>query len=102
MSSYHAVFPNDRVVQDRRPYPDERVIMNRAAVQHGLVANCYTGTQRQGHAFVRMQDRTILNVSSFADCDRLRIVSPNDCPEPDGGLLLHDHVAYLQMRAMSR
>ena len=95
VSSNHAVLPDNRVIQDSSSYPNERVVVNRAAMQHGLVADRHTRPQREGHSLVRVKDSAILHIRSFPDGDRLLIVTSDDRPEPNAGLLFHDHVAYL-------
>ena len=67
---------NHRTIQDPRTHADQRLILDRAAVEDRLVPDRDPGADGERSARVRMADRAVLKVTVGADDDRRGIEHP--------------------------
>lgn len=77
-----AVLPDDRTVQDHSLDADQAAFADRAAVQHGLVADRDVGCNGERTAGIGMQYAGILHIAAGADCDGF-IVTAQRGARPD-------------------
>src|SRR3954470_22795348 len=87
-----AVAADPGAVQDHRPDPDQRARPDRAAVQHGEVADRDVGADGEREAGVGMEDAVVLHVAPLPDRDRL-VVAAQDRTPPDRGVALEPDLA---------
>jgi len=77
-----ALRANHSPVEDSRPHSDQRLILDRAAVEYGLVADRDPGADCQRRPGIGMADGSVLEIAFVAQDDR-RVVGPDYCAEPD-------------------
>ena len=92
MGADQTVAPDRAVIEHPRSHPDQRVVANGAAMQHGLMADGAIAPDGERRSHVGMQHAAILDVASFADQDEL-IVTAQHRAEPDAGIALELHFA---------
>ena len=71
----NAVPADSGSVEHNTVYSDQRVVADRAAVQHHLVADGAVGANRQWETGIGVQHGTLLHVRALADGDQL-VVPP--------------------------
>src|SRR6516162_9704533 len=81
-----------RAVQHDRAHADQRAILDRAAMQDGIVANSAVLSDRERKAGIGVAGRAVLHIRAFADLDPL-IVAAHHRTEPDAGAWLQAHLA---------
>ena len=84
--------PISRMVEDGRPHADQRIVADRAAMQHGLVADGAVCADGQRRAHVGVQHAAILHVGVLAHRDQF-IVAAQHRAEPDAGISRQPHLA---------
>src|SRR5919106_1443022 len=87
-----AVFPHSRAVEHDGADADQRVVFDRAPVQHGEVADRHVRAYGQGKARVGVQDAAVLNVGAFAHGDQLVVATQHYAP-PDARVPLEPDLA---------
>ena len=71
-----------RTVEDPCAHADQRFVLDRAAVEDGLMADRDSRAERQWRSRIAMADRSVLEVGLIAKNDR-RVVGPDNRAEPD-------------------
>jgi hypothetical protein len=88
-----AVGTNLSAIEDDGLDPNEALILDGAAMDHGLVANRDTLTHCDGESGVGMQNRTILNVGLRTNLEQI-VVPPQNGVEPDRCVGRKGHTAH--------
>ena len=77
-------------IQDHTADSDQAAVADRAAMDHGVVANRYIVANSCGHAFVYVNYTSILDVASFSDFNFV-VVPSKHRSVPDTGLRCNRH-----------
>jgi len=72
---------------------DQAVVVNGAAVQHGVMADGHAGAEGQRVTHVGVHHAAVLHVAVLADQDQL-VIAAQHRVEPDVGALLQLDLAY--------
>ena len=85
-----AILANHRIVENGGTNPHQGIFANRAAMQHGLMADGAVSCRWSGGAHIRVQHATILNVAAFAQPNQFIVTTQNGV-EPDTGIFAETH-----------
>ena len=89
---HHRAFADPSPIQHNRPDANQRVILDRAAMQHRQMPHRHAIPNRQRNPRVAMQHRTVLNARLRANLDMIHVPA-NGHVRPNAGARAYPHVA---------
>lgn len=101
----HRPRPHSDTVQHDRPHPNERLVLDRAAVEDRPMPHTYPSTDRARHSFVDVDHAEILDVGLVTDRDRRHVPAddrmvPDTRVPPKGNVADHDRAGGDERRRM--
>ena len=90
--AYESILTNNGTVEYGGVHADQSFASYRAAVEGHFVSDSDIILYDEGHPRCLMQDGEILDIGVFSDAYR-RDVTPQDCTEPDRGILFQLDIA---------
>src|SRR6185369_15145610 len=88
--AHEAIATDGHAIEDDRADADQRILADRAAVEHHEVAHAHVAREGHRHAAVGMDHRAVLDVHILAERDDVVVAADRHAPPHARAVLHHD------------